>query len=256
MKRTRWLHPLFYLLFVILSVIPPSLAVTEPPHHPPQADPARRATHPETKRSKHIAPTYVKVASRRRGQETAAANEVLGRQEQLRKASKAQPHLRCGGSKMYYTPLVIRRRNPSAIDEKEQKGEEEEEELGICDSSCEPISNTSGEEEEVVVVGVTERGGSRKRGRMRRGGGEGGQAGGQGRRRLYECDETTTLPEDDLDPNVFKEKFPFHARTCFVRSQGQERAEDGGRKAQIVFERACLRAKGQFTNPKFKTWLS
>ncbi|SPO37987.1 uncharacterized protein PSFLO_03464 [Pseudozyma flocculosa] len=101
--------------------------------------------------------------------------------------SAYKPTDRCGGSKMYYTPLLS----------SDTRGE-----FGVCDMS--------------------------------------------------RCDTTKTLPEDDLDPEQYGDKFPFHMRTCWIRSGA---ARDDLKAAQRWFEQACQEAQGIFTNPFFKTWL-
>lgn len=81
-------------------------------------------------------------------------------------------------------------------------------ELGVCDSSCFEVTSSA----------------------------------------LFRCDSTPTLPEDDLDPATYADKFPFNLRTCFA-------ARHKDLDAQLLFEQMCIEANGQFTNPKFKTWL-
>ncbi|PWY99867.1 hypothetical protein BCV70DRAFT_114173 [Testicularia cyperi] len=191
-----------------------------------------------------------------------------------RDKSSQKPHERCNGAKMYYTPLVLKTKHWP--------------ELGVCDSSCEPLadfysatatisSSSSIKTESSDVDARAASAGLKssadrvvdKRDRKRRLQGNWKSddrrvfaVSAQPSRRadtnkdddgddlVWYCDETVTLPEDDLDPDEYKDKFPFNARTCFATN-----GEDHGRYAQIMFEKACIQAQGQFTNPVYKTWL-
>lgn len=102
--------------------------------------------------------------------------------------ARQQPHKRCHGNKMHYTPLVLNTDKDRPI-------------LGVCDSSCMPINTKS-------INGVLKPS------------------------LLWYCDSTVTLPENDLDPELYAHKFPFHARTCFV-----DHSSNRGLAAQIEFEK-------------------
>lgn len=109
--------------------------------------------------------------------------------------ARQQPHKRCHGAKMHYTPLVLNNGRDRPI-------------LGVCDSSCLPISSASRSSK----LGIS---GSAAEALL-----------------LWSCDDTVTLPENDLDPELYARKFPFRARTCFV-----DKSLDGGLTAQVEFEK-------------------
>lgn len=114
--------------------------------------------------------------------------------------TRQQPHRRCHGGKMYYTPLILNTERNRPI-------------LGVCDSSCLPINSTIHSMLHPQIASAV-----------------------VDHSFLWYCDDTITLPENDLDPKLHAHKFPFHARTCFV-----DRSLDRGVSAQIEFEKVRAR---------------
>ncbi|PWN37109.1 uncharacterized protein FA14DRAFT_10040 [Meira miltonrushii] len=149
--------------------------------------------------------------------------------------SKRHPEDKCGGKRMFYTPLIRR---------------SDEEEIAVCDSSCSPIQS--------VKLSSSSPGAQRRMHKK------------QARRRaitesefqqstsiwqskmsnLYTCDDTKTWPEEGIPENV-KDNFPFNMRTCFYDQADTDKEEF---KAQNTFEQACKAANGVFTRPLHHSW--
>ncbi|KAN0064647.1 hypothetical protein ACQY0O_002277 [Thecaphora frezii] len=134
-----------------------------------------------------------------------------------------KPTERCSGQKMYYTPLL----SPSG------------ESLGVCDSSC-------------LSIAAPPPAVKRKRTGIKRLD-HPASSSSAATTPPYRCDETKTLPEDDLDPEEDGKRFPFHMRTCRLVNSAATTEDE--KAAQVAFEQACIKAQGFFTNPYYKTWL-